>query len=175
MVVISDDESDAEDKPSESSDSEIELITDKRTALPPPRASGSQDRPSPSIPPLKDRQAIPIPIPSNTYQPLPRPLKQPQPKKVDDYSETIKMPEYGGSEADYVYTSPEDTEKALRDLMGSAINDDKVDIADEDTFVKGFSEGTVLMPHQVIGRAWMRDREDVTQKRHGGILADDMG
>jgi hypothetical protein len=41
--------------------------------------------------------------------------------------------------------------------------------------VPGFRENIRLMPHQVLGRQWMRDREDVTKKRAGGILADDMG
>ncbi|KAJ7868591.1 SNF2 family N-terminal domain-containing protein [Mycena olivaceomarginata] len=31
------------------------------------------------------------------------------------------------------------------------------------------------MPHQVPSRAWMRDREDSTKKKAGGILADEMG
>lgn len=45
----------------------------------------------------------------------------------------------------------------------------------EEAVVKGFKEGIALLPHQVLGRAWMRDREDTTKKRTGGILADDMG
>jgi hypothetical protein len=39
--------------------------------------------------------------------------------------------------------------------------------------VEGFRDGIVLMPHQVLGRAWMKERE--TGKKTGGILADDMG
>ena len=30
------------------------------------------------------------------------------------------------------------------------------------------------MLHQVLGRAWMKDREDVSKKQTGGILTDDM-
>lgn len=53
--------------------------------------------------------------------------------------------------------------------------DVETEIDMEDAIVKGFKEGIKLLPHQILGRAWMRDREDVTKKRTGGILADDMG
>lgn len=41
--------------------------------------------------------------------------------------------------------------------------------------MKGFRPGIRLLPHQVIGKTWMRIREDPVAKRQGGILADDMG
>ncbi|KAJ6455500.1 SNF2 family N-terminal domain-containing protein [Mycena vitilis] len=44
-----------------------------------------------------------------------------------------------------------------------------------DALVPGFRTNIRLLPHQVIGRAWMRTREDLAEKRAGGILADDMG
>lgn len=53
--------------------------------------------------------------------------------------------------------------------------DVETEIDMEDAVVKGFKDGIKLLPHQILGRAWMRDREDVTKKRTGGILADDMG
>ncbi len=68
-----------------------------------------------------------------------------------------------------------ETEKALRDLMGGAMNDEEVEINMEDAVVDGFKEGITLLPHQVLARAWMRDREDVKKKQFGGLLADDMG
>lgn len=55
------------------------------------------------------------------------------------------------------------------------MNDVEAEIDMEEANVKGFKEGIQLLPHQILGRAWMRDREDVTKKRTGGILADDMG
>jgi hypothetical protein len=77
---------------------------------------------------------------------------------------------------DNQYISPAEAEKALRDLMSGGMNVDvETEIDMEDAFVKGFQDGIELLPHQVLGRAWMRDREDVTKKRTGGILADDMG
>ena len=59
--------------------------------------------------------------------------------------------------------------------MGNSMNQDVVDSIDleEDAIVPGFREGIRLLPHQIVGRAWMKDRE--TGKKAGGILADDMG
>ncbi|KAJ7138696.1 SNF2 family N-terminal domain-containing protein [Mycena crocata] len=42
-----------------------------------------------------------------------------------------------------------------------------------DTMVPGFRDNIRLMPHQILGRVWMREREDSASM--GGILADDMG
>lgn len=39
--------------------------------------------------------------------------------------------------------------------------------------IEGFREGIRLLPHQVVGRDWMTERE--SSKNRGGILADDMG
>ena len=44
---------------------------------------------------------------------------------------------------------------------------------EEGIIVPGFWEGIKLLPHQIVGMAWMKDRE--TGKKAGGILADDMG
>ena len=70
--------------------------------------------------------------------------------------------------------STADTEKALRALVEDSINSpDDVDIDMKESVVEGFREGVVLMPHQILGRVWMRERE--SGKKKGGILADDMG
>ena len=66
-----------------------------------------------------------------------------------------------------------DAEKALRDLMADVRNDVREEIDMSDAIVPGFREGIRLLPHQVVGRKWMAERE--TGKRLGGILADDMG
>ncbi|KAF9467200.1 SNF2 family N-terminal domain-containing protein [Collybia nuda] len=87
--------------------------------------------------------------------------------------ETITVPDF---QDDNQYISPADAEKALRDLMSGGMNVEvETEIDMEDAVVKGFKEGIELLPHQVLGRAWMRDREDISKKRSGGILADDMG
>ena len=69
--------------------------------------------------------------------------------------------------------SAADAEKDLHDLLSSSMNDTNVVVNMEDAVVKGFAEGIKLHPHQIVGRAWMKDREQ--GKKRGGILADDMG
>lgn len=115
--------------------------------------------------PIEISKSKPIHIPSN---------KDLQLGRVDDGpfgGETIDLPDIRD---DYTYTSPAEAEKALRDLMKGAIEEDtEIDMAD--AVVKGFREEFQLLPHQIQGRKWMREREDITKKRTGGILADDMG
>ena len=67
----------------------------------------------------------------------------------------------------------EDTDKALRDLMSDVRNDIEEEIDMSESVVPGFRDGILLLPHQIVGRKWMAERE--TGKRTGGILADDMG
>lgn len=69
--------------------------------------------------------------------------------------------------------STEDTDKALRELMSDVGQHVDTEIDMEDAIVPGFKDSIKLLPHQVLGRKWMADRE--TGKRNGGILADDMG
>ncbi|KAJ8092278.1 hypothetical protein PM082_023881 [Marasmius tenuissimus] len=80
----------------------------------------------------------------------------------------------------YAYTDPREAEKALKDLMDGTMNEsdesENVEVTDDDARVPGFQEGIQLLPHQVIGRRWMDEREnDMKKKNFGGILADDMG
>lgn len=97
--------------------------------------------------------------------------QKPQPSITDKNAEEINVPNF---QDDYrVYTAAE-TENELRDLMGGSMNqelEEEVDMAD--AIVDGFKEGITLLPHQIVGRAWMKERE--TGKKAGGILADDMG
>lgn len=71
--------------------------------------------------------------------------------------------------------SAEEAQKALRDLVAgiSGGGDINQDVDEEEGFVEGFRDGIVLLPHQIIGRKWMAERE--TGKKSGGLLADDMG
>ncbi|BGP09358.1 hypothetical protein JCM10049v2_005224 [Rhodotorula toruloides] len=65
--------------------------------------------------------------------------------------------------------SPKDQESALKDLVSSTIDMDNVDTS------SGPPAGLkcTLLPHQVQGLHWLKDRE--SDKKRGGILADDMG
>lgn len=87
-----------------------------------------------------------------------------------DY-ETFDLPA-----ADNMYDpmlTPADAEKALQDLVTGAYGHDEVDVSLEDAIVEGFRPGIKLLPHQIVGRKWMAERE--TGKKTGGLLADDMG
>ncbi|THV01686.1 hypothetical protein K435DRAFT_817999 [Dendrothele bispora CBS 962.96] len=53
--------------------------------------------------------------------------------------------------------------------------DVRIDVHPTDAVIPGFREGFVLLPHQTIGYKWMRERENPSQEKYGGILADDMG
>lgn len=93
----------------------------------------------------------------------------------DRDGEEVKVPDFRD---DNTFMSAAEAEKALRDLMGGGINqelDADVEVDMSQAIVEGFKPGFKLLPHQVLGRAWMKDREDLTKKRTGGILADDMG
>ncbi|KAF9078547.1 SNF2 family N-terminal domain-containing protein [Rhodocollybia butyracea] len=60
--------------------------------------------------------------------------------------------------------------------MGGAINEDvEVAVNADDAIVNGFKDEFRLLDHQIIGRNWMKGRENPGIKRMGGILADDMG
>ncbi|KAH9941545.1 SNF2 family N-terminal domain-containing protein [Amylocystis lapponica] len=69
--------------------------------------------------------------------------------------------------------SHDEAEKALRDLVSDVYAHGDVEVSMDDALVDGFRDGFKLLPHQVVGRHWMADRE--SGKKLGGILADDMG
>lgn len=67
-----------------------------------------------------------------------------------------------------------EADKELKTLMEGSINVDiEAEIDPEEMIVKSFREKFKLLPHQALGRVWMKERE--TGKKAGGILADDMG
>ena len=93
----------------------------------------------------------------------------------DRDGEVVNVPDFRD---DNTFMSAGEAEKALRDLIGGGMNqelDADVEIDMAQATVEGFKPEFRLLPHQVLGRAWMKDREDVSKKRNGGILADDMG
>ncbi|TFK32090.1 SNF2 family N-terminal domain-containing protein [Crucibulum laeve] len=134
-------------------------------------------KPAPyDLPPPKP-PAKPIHIPTNRDlyaqsqpQAYHRQQSTPETIQVGD-GEILQVPAAAG---DNILMSSNEADKALRELMTGSMNEEaEVDM--EDSVVEGFREDIRLLPHQIIGRAWMKDREDVTKKRSGGILADDMG
>jgi hypothetical protein len=93
----------------------------------------------------------------------------------DRGGEVVNVPDFRD---DNTYMSAGEAEKALRELIGGGINqelDADIEVDMSQATVEGFKPEFRLLPHQVLGRAWMKDREDVSKKRNGGILADDMG
>jgi hypothetical protein len=63
-----------------------------------------------------------------------------------------------------------DPEEQMRELLAGAVGDGEEGVEDEQEIVEGFAPHIKLMPHQVRGVRWMRERE--TGRRNGGILAD---
>jgi hypothetical protein len=87
---------------------------------------------------------------------------------TDSQGEFFDVPQSQGWEPG---VSAAEHEKALRDLVESTIVPDgnsNVDMTQ--AVVEGFKDTFRLLPHQVQGRMWMKDRE--TGKKCGGILAD---
>ena len=69
--------------------------------------------------------------------------------------------------------SAAEAERDLQELLAGSINENNSEIDMQLATVRGFQENIKLLPHQVLGRIWMAERE--TGKKAGGILADDMG
>ncbi|KAF8647534.1 hypothetical protein AX16_006641 [Volvariella volvacea WC 439] len=170
-VVISSDEEDDDD-------SVVQLLMPQPQI---PKAAPEQPKayppayPTPKLPVQSKPIAMPTPIhiPSNrdltktgSSSSLQHTRHQP------DEEEAIVMPNLQLEPFDAL--PPAEAEKALRDLVSGAM-DAQIEVTPEDAYVNGFRDGIKLLPHQIIGRKWMSNREDITKKRMGGILADDMG
>ncbi|KAI0054757.1 hypothetical protein BV25DRAFT_1922398 [Artomyces pyxidatus] len=67
---------------------------------------------------------------------------------------------------------------AVRDVLGGEWGTfpdlTTLNTADSSPYVAGFRDGVTLLPHQVTGRQWMKQKE-ATRAQSGGILADYMG
>ena len=108
---------------------------------------------------------------------VPAPIELPSKSRVPSNSnvptwETFDQPNERGLHDPHM--SAAEAEKALRALVEDSVNSNEDTAIDmSEAIVPGFTDGITLLPHQVIGRNWMRERE--TGKKNGGILADDMG
>ncbi|KAG1726231.1 hypothetical protein EDB19DRAFT_1945222 [Suillus lakei] len=70
--------------------------------------------------------------------------------------------------------SATETEKELCALVEDSVTTgDDIEIDMEEAIVEGFQYGFTRLLHQILGGAWMLDKE--TGKKGGGILANDMG
>ncbi|KAF9242263.1 SNF2 family N-terminal domain-containing protein [Melanogaster broomeanus] len=122
------------------------------------------DRAMPTLPPQRTVAPAPIELPVNL-----RPPAATEGPTWETFNEPDERDLYDP------HMSAAEAEKALRALVEDTVNNkgDEVEIDMSEAVVDGFADGIALLPHQVIGRAWMRERE--TGKKTGGILADDMG
>ncbi|KAG1773596.1 SNF2 family N-terminal domain-containing protein [Suillus placidus] len=156
-IVISSDEENEDIPPSTQSQS---------SAQPPPTARNNI---------VMDilKQALPAPPLQGTK--VPAPIHIPSNRDILPGPSTLNLT-VDAPHQPYVYEprmSVTETEKALRALVEDSVTPDDIEIDMEEAIVEGFQDGITLLPHQVLGRAWMRDKE--TGKKRGGILADDMG
>ncbi|KIK96178.1 hypothetical protein PAXRUDRAFT_826224 [Paxillus rubicundulus Ve08.2h10] len=157
-IVISSDEED--DAPTQGSSRPVSNMQQPSKS----QILATLDRAMPTVPPQRTVAPAPIELPVNnrahatTEAPTWETFDVPDERDLYD-------PRMSAAEA----------EKALRALVEDTVNtkDDEVEIDMSEAIVDGFADDIVLLPHQVIGRAWMRERE--TGKKTGGILADDMG
>lgn len=67
------------------------------------------------------------------------------------------------------YSTPAESEKALRELVESTMDMENVDTSEA---MPESMSGCTLLKHQVVGVHWLKDREK--GKKKGGILADDV-
>ncbi|KAK2460825.1 hypothetical protein APHAL10511_007295 [Amanita phalloides] len=128
-----------------------------------PRAENFGYKPVPTeirIPSNMNLPPTEIRVPSNMN--LPPPTRPP----MQDFSVPEMEP--------VTNMTADEADKALKELIAGSVNEGiEAEINPDDLVVSGFREDFRLLPHQALGRVWMRERE--TGKKAGGILADDMG
>lgn len=75
--------------------------------------------------------------------------------------------------SDYERVSSAEADAHMRELLSGAVGDGETEdqgFKDGEDTIEGFANGIRLMPHQVRGVNWMRQRE--SGRKYGGILAD---
>ncbi|KZW00364.1 hypothetical protein EXIGLDRAFT_761716 [Exidia glandulosa HHB12029] len=173
-----DDDSQTEDESQASSRSpSVEVLDAPPFPVPQPYKPTSLE-PAPGFPrpePFKPKNVERVPNAQQSTLPWNKPAPAPQPAATffeeDDHAERFDT--RVDNNIIETIASQADAQKAMVDLVQSNLADIEQDFDPEDAIVDGFQEGTKLLPHQVIGRKWMAEREQ--GKKFGGILADDMG
>ncbi|ORX33465.1 SNF2 family N-terminal domain-domain-containing protein, partial [Kockovaella imperatae] len=122
--------------------------------------------------------------PASQHNPLQAPgqshAKAPQPIAVPDdepQGEVFDLNKIEYNQADWERHQG-DADEHMRELLSGAVGDGEDDMGEDkvqegEDIVEGFADNVRLMPHQVRGVRWMRQRESA--RKYGGILADDMG
>nr|WVH01933.1 SNF2 family N-terminal domain [Naematelia aurantialba] len=108
-----------------------------------------------------------------TSKKLPQHDKPPAKREVDDVPrEEFDLRDAKITDEDYIRHQG-DADEHMRELLSGAIGEGDDAVEDGDDVIEGFADNIRLMPHQVRGVKWMRQRE--SGRKYGGILADDMG
>lgn len=119
------------------------------------------------------------PNPALNLPSKPKPVSQPKPEppqpKVDDDpdAERFDLNSVPILASDYERVASGEADAHMRELLSGAVGDGENEEAafkDGEDEIQGFANGIRLMPHQIRGVNWMRDRE--SGRKRGGILAD---
>lgn len=110
---------------------------------------------------------------------VPSPQSAPEPEEKDKEPEEVEMngEDFDLNQAKFTAEDFErfhgDPEEQMRNLLAGAVGEGEGEGEEDEEgadTVEGFADGMRLMPHQVRGVKWMRERE--TGRKYGGILAD---
>lgn len=92
-------------------------------------------------------------------------------EETENFAAALENVQYQAG--DYEKVSSTEADEHMRELLSGAVGDGEEEtegMEEGEDMVDGFAKGIRLMPHQVRGVKWMRQREK--NKRYGGILAD---